>query len=171
MDQLPRTLQSRMRNHSDWTMLVFVLPLGWKETTAAETSGSDLPSGPTSTDLIISSFEVVAPYARPARNDPFENPLSYAVTVYFGDGFRAHEPVNGKPEFKHLSVDGSDLRDQHIAGDRGQRFHDRDLRELSRRTGLRLEQLREAYGKLKNYRLLGGMLQYSCYSRSKCQFE
>ena len=70
-----------------------------------------------------------------------------------------------KPSFI-INTDGSELTRRNVAGNRGERFSESDLRQLSQRTGIALGKLNEAYGEISKYRLQGGLLPRSVYSRT-----
>ena len=110
-------------------------------------SGSDAASVPTSSELVINSFEITSAPAKVDRHELFESPPDYALTVYFSDFVRG-EQVNGKPEFLYINIDGAELTRRGVAGNRGQRFGERDLRQLSHRTGIAYNKFQEAYGEL-----------------------
>ena len=71
----------------------------------------------------------------------------HALAVYFSDLVRG-EQVDGKAEFHYINVDGADLTRRGVAGKRGERFGERDLRQIGHCTGLNLHKLNEAYGEL-----------------------
>ena len=90
--------------------------------------------------------------------------------MYFSDLVRG-EQVDGKAELHYINIDGTELTRRGVAGHRGERLSERDLRQLSHRTGIALSKLNEAYGELSKYRLQGGLLQRSVYSRTSGDFE
>ena len=156
-----------------WQDVSFHLTLGWKVPSSSEeplgsASRSDTVSAPTSAELVINSYEITSSSVKVVRNDPFDAPPNYALTVYFSDLIRG-EQVDGKAEFHYISVDGVDLTRRGVA--RGERFGQRDLRQLSHRIGIALIKLNEAYGELSKYRLMEELLQRSVYSRTSGDFE
>ena len=62
---------------------------------------------------------------------------------------------------QYAEIDGSVL-----AGESKKLFNDSYLGQVSRRTGIKLESFREALGTLEHYRLQGGLLQKSVFSRA-----
>lgn len=93
--------------------------------------------------------------------------LPVAVDFYFGQA-----PSTGAslPAGSELSIDGSEIAEllsaSGAASDRYARFTDASIKELSRRTGISNDKMKEALGNIKLYRIRSGLLQRSIVKHS-----
>ena len=117
-----------------WSDVTFRLTLCWGEEQQLlleqlEMGGAALPATPS--DVIEIESEAI-----PVRS----------ITLFFGPG--PEPPTADKTPIEYVTVEGRDI---HIG--------EGHLRSLAQRSGLSLEDLRQAHGTLKAYRLHGGVLQ------------
>ena len=109
--------------------------------------------------------------------------LAYSITLFLGPGLvslgdapqassseSTARPIAPRPNIDFVEVNGADLDLQPtgraVGSGYGPKFGETDLAELSRRSGIGLNNLKEACGQLKSYRLHGGLLQKSIYDRT-----
>ena len=94
------------------------------------------------------------------------------MTLFFAELVIDGPVRDARTDIDFINVNGQDLeKSQNVGIGVGKRFSDSDLTELSRRSRIALDKLKEAWGIISMYRLHGRLLQKRIYSRSCGTFE
>ena len=98
---------------------------------------------------------------------------SFGVTLFFGEPAPNTTFRDERPDVDFINVNGSELKQQlpDSGSGYGTKFSESDLSELGRRSGIPLPKLKEAWGMIDFYRLAGGLLQRSIFSRTLGAYE
>ena len=122
--------------------------------------------------LTLERFEVSGNASLESATKPIVEDVQVLMVLFFGSApTQTDVPVDAREDLLYINVDGGAARNTTLSLGFGERFGDRDLGELSRRTGIPLATFMESLGTLSQYRLFGGLLQRSVYQRSSGQYE
>ena len=149
-----------------WSNVEYRLTLGWSEpataapavgSSAASSSdaigGSYLPVQPLHNyALTLERFEVSGDASSESATKPIVEDVQVLMVLFFGSAPTYTDvPVDAREDLLYINVDGDAARRTTLSLGFGERFGDRDLGELSRRTGIPLTTFREALGALSQY--------------------
>ena len=156
-----------------WEKVAFRLTLCWLEQDvyALESEGpvveEDAPS------LCVEKFEVGGVSLAGPKHATINSDCTYGITFFFGDPPPETKVRDERVDLDFLKIEGIDLKSQfnNTGSGHGLKFGISDLVELSRRSGISVDKLKEAWGLLGLYRLAGGLLQRRVFMMSSGTYE
>ena len=156
----------------EWKDVSYRLTLCWKEETE-ETPLDPEHQAVINTELCVDRFEVAGVSLCGSPHATISTACSFSVTLFFGEPEPNTTSRDSRPDADFINVNGNELKQQlpDSGSGYGTKFSESDLNELGRRSGISLPKLKEAWGMIGFYRLAGGLLQRSIYSRTLGAYE